>query len=127
MTDFETKARMFAALSATNEAILKARSADELYTRVCEAAVEGGRFRSAAAMFPNENQELEFKAFVGQRNVSLEDYRIPLDPASRLGQGITAQAFRERRSKIANQFQTDHRSASWLRTHRIVDIGSAAA
>jgi diguanylate cyclase (GGDEF)-like protein len=127
MTDFETKARMFAALSATNEAILKARSADELYTRVCEAAVEGGRFRSAAAMFPTDDQQLRFKAFVGQRSVSFDDYRISVDPDSQSGSGITALAFRDGKSKIANQFQSDERSASWRRAHGIMDIGSVAA
>src|SRR3984893_19549234 len=38
--------RMFAALNATNEAILRAKSRDELFELVCEAAVTGGRFTS---------------------------------------------------------------------------------
>ena len=36
-------AQMFAALSATNEAILRATSEDELFQRVCDAAVFGGK------------------------------------------------------------------------------------
>ena len=39
----ERLSRMFAALSATNEAILHAQSATDLYQRVCNAAVEGGK------------------------------------------------------------------------------------
>ena len=62
MTNFEIKARMFAALSATNEAILKARSAQELCQQVCEAGVGGGGFRSAGALFPDENGTLKFTA-----------------------------------------------------------------
>ena len=34
---------MFAALSATNEAIMRAKSRDELFDMVCEATVNGGR------------------------------------------------------------------------------------
>ena len=37
---------MLAALSATNEAIVRAGSRDELYQLVCEAAATGGRFTS---------------------------------------------------------------------------------
>ena len=42
----ERLTRMFAALSATNEAIMRARTRNELFQLVCEAAVQGGRFAS---------------------------------------------------------------------------------
>ncbi len=38
--------RMFAALSATNEAIMRAKSRRELFELVCEAAAVGGQFTS---------------------------------------------------------------------------------
>src|SRR5258708_23737449 len=41
-------ARMFAALSDTNEAIMRAGSPQDLYQRVCEAAVHGGRLMAAS-------------------------------------------------------------------------------
>ena len=44
----ERLSQMFAALSATNEAIMRASNRDELYNMVCEAAVLGGSFTSAA-------------------------------------------------------------------------------
>ena len=44
----ERLARMFAALSATNEAIMRAKSRAELYELVCEAAAQGGRFTSTS-------------------------------------------------------------------------------
>ena len=37
---------MFAALSATNEAIMRAKSRDELFDLVCQAAAQGGKFTS---------------------------------------------------------------------------------
>src|SRR5262245_21628247 len=128
MTDFETKARMFAALSATNEAILKARSAEELYERVCEAAVAGGRFRSAAALFPDENDELKPAVFVGQRSIAPDSFKISIRADSRFNEGLTARAFHEGKAKIANNYQTDERSASWREAHSTLgEIGSVAA
>ena len=44
--------RMFAALSATNEAIMRAKSRGELYELVCEAAAKGGKFNSASILLP---------------------------------------------------------------------------
>ena len=41
-------ARTFAALSATNEAILYAKSPEELYRQVCEAAFSSGDFLATA-------------------------------------------------------------------------------
>ena len=46
-------ARMFAALSATNEAILRATSEDELFQRVCDAAVFGGKLPAPASCWPS--------------------------------------------------------------------------
>ena len=42
----ERLTRMFAALSATNEAIMRAKSRTELFELVCEAAVHGAKFSS---------------------------------------------------------------------------------
>ena len=36
---------MFAALNATNEAILRSADSSELYQKVCDAAVHGGHIR----------------------------------------------------------------------------------
>ena len=41
-------ARTFAALSATNEAILYAKTPEELYRQVCEAAFSSGDFLATA-------------------------------------------------------------------------------
>jgi len=40
-------ARMFATLSATNEAIMRANSREELFQLVCDAAMAGAKFTSA--------------------------------------------------------------------------------
>ena len=43
-------ARMFAALSATNEAILYAKTQDELFQQVCDAALSSGDFLLTAIL-----------------------------------------------------------------------------
>jgi len=53
----ERLARMFAALSATNEAIMRAKSRAELFKLVCEAAVVGGDFTSTAVVLKKPGEE----------------------------------------------------------------------
>ena len=53
MSELISEARMLAALSATNEAVLRAHSSAELFQRVCEAAVDGGGLCLAAALLPD--------------------------------------------------------------------------
>lgn len=57
--------QMFAALSATNEAILRTPSPDDLYRSVCEAAVHGGGF-VAAAILLESGRELHPAAGAGE-------------------------------------------------------------
>ncbi len=44
----ERLTRMLAALSATNEAIVRARSRSELFDLVCQATAEGGKFTATS-------------------------------------------------------------------------------
>ena len=57
---------MFSALSATNEAIMRARKREELFDLVCEAAVNGGRFTSTViALAEPGNDFLRIAATAG--------------------------------------------------------------
>ena len=53
---------MYAALGATNEAILRNSDQDALFQRVCEAAVHGGGLKSAAALLPESDHWLRIVA-----------------------------------------------------------------
>jgi hypothetical protein len=68
-------ARTFAALSATNEAILYAKSPEELYRQVCEAAFSSGDFLATAIFLlePGTNM-LRFAAGFGEDTVRLRDF-----------------------------------------------------
>jgi hypothetical protein len=53
-----TLARTFAALSAINEAILYAKSPDELYQKVCDAGFSSGDFMAVAVFLVDSDGRL---------------------------------------------------------------------
>src|SRR5438105_12858700 len=64
---FETNiARPFAALSATNEAILYAKSPEQLYRQVCEAAVFSDFLATAIFLLEPGTQTLRLAASAGE-------------------------------------------------------------
>ena len=120
--------RMFAALSATNEAILRTDVQEELFQRVCDAAVHGGGFKSAGALLIENDNWLKFVAVTGHDGkVPLSEIRISVDANSELGQGLAGTAFRTCRACISNDFQNDERFRPWRENGRGQDIGAAAA
>jgi diguanylate cyclase (GGDEF)-like protein len=123
-----TEGRMFAALSATNEAILRTDAPDELFQRVCDAAVHGGGFKAAGALLPQSDGWLRFAAVTGHDDKRpLADIRISVDPDSEHGRGVAGTAFRTARSCISNDFQNDERFRPWRKENRGEGIGAAAA
>src|SRR5580692_3659018 len=123
-----TEGRMFAALSATNEAILRTDAPEELFQRVCDAAVHGGGFKAAGALLPQSDGWLRFAAATGYDDTRpLTDIRISIDPNCERGQGLAGPAFRTARSCISNDFQNDERFRPWRKENRGEGIGAAAA
>ena len=66
--------QMYAALGATNEAILRTTAQDDLFQRVCDAAVHEGGFKAAAAMLPEADDWLRTVAAAGY---SIRARRVP--------------------------------------------------
>src|SRR6266542_625457 len=93
----ERLTRMFAALSATNEAIMRAKSRTELFELVCEAAVVGGNFTSTAIVLERSGADRDRACEV----------QLSTDPAKPEGQGITGTAFRTRKPCISNDYLGD--------------------
>lgn len=123
-----TEGRMFAALSATNEAILRTDAPEELFQRVCDAAVHGGEFKATGALIPQSDGWLRFVAATGYDDTRpLSDVKISIDPNSEHGQGVAGEAFRTARPCIANDFQNDDRFKPWRKENRGEGIGAAAA
>ncbi|MBV9461712.1 MAG: EAL domain-containing protein [Bradyrhizobium sp.] len=123
-----TLARTFAALSATNEAILYAKSPEELYRKVCEAAFSSGNFLATAVFLREEGTDfLRFAAGFGEDIKRLCSIDITIVEGTPEGSGVCGQAFRAREVVISNDFLNDQRSMAWRDGARKSEVGAAAA
>jgi len=121
-------ARTFAALNSTNEAILYAKSPEELYEKVCEAAFSSGDFLATAVFLldPDTNL-LRFAAGFGEDTVRLRSINISITADTPEGSGVCGQAFRDQKVSISNDFLNDARSLAWRQGARKGNVGAAAA
>jgi GAF domain-containing protein len=121
-------ARTFAALSATNEAILYAKSREELYRQVCEAAFSSGDFLATAIFLlePGTNM-LRFVAGFGEDIVRLRGIDISTVANTPEGSGVCGQAFRDQKVVVSNDFLNDTRSLAWREGACEAHVGAAAA
>jgi diguanylate cyclase (GGDEF)-like protein len=118
--------RLFAALSATNEAILRATSEDELFQRVCDAAVFGGKLLGAC-MLRAEDNRLKFVAGAGAGIDTLRGNSSSIDEHSDEGQGLAASAFRTGRPHVTGDYINDDRLRRWHAEAQRIGARSAAA
>jgi two-component system, sensor histidine kinase and response regulator len=121
-------ARMFAALSDTNEAIMRVSSPEDLYQRVCEAAVHGGRLLAASICVPVEHSaDAKIAAVAGAGAERLRNVHLSIDGATPEGRGLIGTAFRTQAPCISNDFLSDARTAYWHEVARQSDIAAGAA
>ena len=102
----ERLTRMLAALSATNEAIIRATSRAELFELVCEAAAKGGKFTSDLDRADKARQR-----FPRRRGCRRSDRRqraaravISASEAHPEGRGLSGSAIRSRQACIINDY-----------------------
>jgi diguanylate cyclase (GGDEF)-like protein len=120
--------QMYAALGATNEAILRTTSQAELFQRVCEAAVLGGGLKSAAALLPETDSWLRIVAMSGlAAGQSAPELRISVSEQNERGQGLAGTAYRTCQSVFTNDFQNDPRLRPWLAEQQGADVSASAA
>ena len=98
---------MFAALSATNTAILRSRSRQEMFDRVCEAVANSGKSLRAAAILVEHplTHDLEAVSTAGRGIDLVREVPLSTDPDHPRGQGLAGPAFREQKLKISSQLQ----------------------
>jgi diguanylate cyclase (GGDEF)-like protein len=121
-------ARTFAALSATNEAILYAKSPEELYGQVCDAAIFSGQFLASAIYLLQPGTEtLRFAAGAGEFAERLRPIEISIAPMASGTLGLSGVAIRDQRPSISNDFVNDEHSQPWREQARALRIGAAAA
>jgi diguanylate cyclase (GGDEF)-like protein/PAS domain S-box-containing protein len=117
--------RMFAALSATNETILHAKSPEEMYQRVCDAAVDGGKFiTTGILLFDPGTTWVRVASASGAGMDSLRKARISLDETIPEGKGFVGTAFRTGKPCVSNDYLKDAVSLAWR--ENVEKVGSAA-
>jgi diguanylate cyclase (GGDEF)-like protein len=121
-------ARTFAALSATNEAILYAKSPEELYRQVCEAAFSSGDFLATAVFLLEPGTKmLRFAVGFGEDITRLRGIDISVVADTPEGSGVCGQAFRDEKVVVSNDFLNDARSLAWRDGASAAHVGAAAA
>lgn len=108
--------RMYAALSATNEAIMHAQTPEALYQGVCDAAVGAGGLAAAAVLLVDEDSEqLRAIATAGAGQKKIREIVVSISASRPEGQGLNGIAFRSGEPCVSNDFLKDPRTAPWHR------------
>ncbi|WP_426436866.1 bifunctional diguanylate cyclase/phosphodiesterase [Bradyrhizobium genosp. P] len=120
--------RTFAALNATNEAILYAKSLEELYGKVCEAAFSSGDFLAATVfLLEPDTALLKFAAGFGDDVARLRSISISIIANTPEGEGVAGRAFRARKAYVSNDYVNEACSAAWRGGAAAAGIGASAA
>jgi diguanylate cyclase (GGDEF)-like protein/PAS domain S-box-containing protein len=118
--------KMYAAISATNEAIMRTQSPEALYQQVCDAAVHGGKFITAAVLIPDpEKVWARVEAVTGAGAEQLCEVRVSIDEETPEGQDLVGTAFRTRKPCVRNDYLNDHRTTLWPEQVEGVAAGAA--
>ncbi|HEU4645147.1 MAG TPA: PAS domain S-box protein, partial [Burkholderiales bacterium] len=117
--------RMFAALSATNEAITKIEDAQTLYRHVCELLVKHGGLKLAAVRLVDPRTLwVETVAHAGEPAGYLDAARISVSPEVPSSHGPTGQAVLEGRTVVSNDYLAESSLAAWHDAARAAGIAA---
>ncbi len=110
----ERLALMFSALSATNEAILRSRSAKDMFQRVCDAVTGPGK-ALGVGVFLKQPASSWFKLETSSGSLIkyLSQTRISCDPNIPEGQGLAGTAFRTGAPCIKADMTEDQNVGHW--------------
>jgi diguanylate cyclase (GGDEF)-like protein len=118
----ERLTRMFAALSAANEAMLRARTREELCELVCEAAVMGDSSMSDYIwLVEPDGASLRVVAAGGTGKDTAIGMQSPLSSPESESQSLSEIAFKSRRPAISNDYMADPRLTRFR--DRVRDLG----
>ena len=120
-------AQMYAALSASNEAILRASTQEELFQWVCDAAVHGSRFSNATIILADGDRDyIAVAASSGITTTYYKGTRISVDANLPEGRGTIGTAFRTQKPCVSNDFLNDPNLAPWHKQARKIGWNSVA-
>jgi diguanylate cyclase (GGDEF)-like protein/PAS domain S-box-containing protein len=120
--------RMYRALSAANEAILRATSPQEMFQRACDIAVEAGGFLVGTVfVVEREDGRLSRVAASGAAAALVKDIVPDIDDAAPGGGGVLGRAYRTGASAVSNDYANDPATAARRGLVRSYHVGAAAA
>lgn len=118
--------RLYAVLSETNQAIVRTRDRDTLFSDFCRIAVQDGNFKLAwVGLVDEERGELKVAAAKGATGY-LEDIRITVN-GEPTGLGPTGKSTREGTYYICNDFLGDPNTRPWHERGRAHGIRASAS
>lgn len=119
--------RRYRTLSATNQALLADRSADDLFDSMCQIAAHHGQFALILIWLPDSGPLFRSTHAAGPAL----DYSIGLEVSGDAdhvkGQGPAGRAFRSGNPEFVEDFQSDPRTAPWAKRAATFGIRSSAA
>ena len=119
---------MFAALSATNEAIMRAKSRTQLFEMVCEAAANGGKFTSTTISLANPDSDfLDIAAVAGPTAETTRNVKVSISAARPEGHGLSGTAFRSGQARVSNDYLADQQASAFHAIIRSDGAKSGAA
>ncbi|HZE54146.1 MAG TPA: EAL domain-containing protein [Bradyrhizobium sp.] len=123
-------AKMFAALSATNEAILRAKTANELYRLVCDAAVHVGRSLAATVLLAQPDSPW-LQAVTGTGEIVdmglVRQTRFSIDPENPYGKGVCGKAFRMQTACVNEDILNSEQGRPWRESSRQAGVVASCA
>ena len=123
LAEIERMNRLYDILSQVSQTIVRCKSREELFQRICRVAVESGGFK--AARISLRTDEGESVAAVA-RHAATPDTNLAL-PGLTNGCGITAEAVRTGRACLSSDAQKDQRTAGCRAPLSQAGIRSCAA
>lgn len=124
----ERASRMLAALSATNEAMMRATTRSQLFELVCETAVRGGNFTSTTIMLmSHDNEYLQVEGAAGPNAERERGLRLSVDASRPEGRGLSGAAFRSKQPCISNDYLADSKLSYLHNRAREGHVSSGAA
>ena len=119
---------MYAALSQTNQAIVRMTNRDELFAEMCRIAVEFGHFRGTwIGLLDDTAGEVVSAVYCGEHPEFFRGRRVPIHPDAPAGAGPTGTAVREARLSVSNDFLSDPTTGHWHDIARHYGVHSSAA
>jgi diguanylate cyclase (GGDEF)-like protein/PAS domain S-box-containing protein len=119
---------LYAVLSQCNQAIVRCRSAEDLFAKICHDVVSFGGMKMAwIGLVDETSQQVRVAAAYGDEHDYLNEIEINVDADSPFGRGPTGVAIRENKVVIVEDYQRDPLTLPWRKKARQAGWMAAAA